>query len=292
MLLQTDCIACILKMSISLLRKLPLNEEHVKRLYTEILEFPALKGQDWNITGPEIIEQVMIKIVNAVEDADPFASEKDRLNRTLLDRYQYFESMVTDSDDPLYTAVKLAIIGNAIDFMVPRGVVDVEKTIREKLENPLSQEWFSPFKTHLEASKSILYFGDNAGEVVLDKLLIETIKKRYDKEITFVVRSVPTLNDVTMKEAVFVGMDRVVRVIENGIDGPLPGTILNRCSDEIRELVEQVDLIISKGGGNYDSLGEEKNYLNKITFLLLSKCYPYNQIFGVDMFHPILSVCS
>ena len=292
MLLQPDCIACILKMSISLLRKLPLNEEHVKRLYTEILEFPALKGQDWNITGPEIIEQVMIKIVDAVEDGDPFSSEKIRLNKTLLDRYQSFESMVTDSDDPLYTAVKLAIIGNAIDFMVPRGVVDVEKTIREKLEHPLSQEWFFPFKTNLEASKSILYFGDNAGEVVLDKLLIETIKKRYDKEITFVVRSAPTLNDVTMKEAVFVGMDRVVRVIENGIDGPLPGTILNRCSDEIRALVEKVDLIISKGGGNYDSLGEERNYLNKIIFMLLSKCYPYNQIFGVDMFYPILSVCS
>ena len=133
MLLQTDCIACILMMSISLLRKLPLNEEHLKKLYTEILEFPALKGQNWSITGPEIIEQVMIKIVDAVEDADPFASEKSRLNKTLLDRYQHFESMVTDSDDPLYTAVKLAIIGNAIDFMVPRGVVDVEKTIREKL---------------------------------------------------------------------------------------------------------------------------------------------------------------
>ena len=292
MLLQPDCIACILKMSISLLRKLPLNEEHIKRLYTEILEIQALKGLDWNITGPEIIEQVMIKIVDAVEDKDPFASEKDRLNRTLLDRYQYFENMVKDSEDPLYTAVKLAIIGNAIDFMVPQGIVDVEKTIQEKLDNSLSQEWFSLFKTKLEASKSILYFGDNSGEVVLDKLLIETIKKRYDKEITFVVRSVPTLNDATLKEAVFVGLDQVVRVVENGIDGPLPGTILNRCSDEIRALAEEVDLILSKGGGNYDSLGEEESYLAKIVFMFLSKCYPYNRIFGVEMFHPILSVSS
>ena len=200
--------------------------------------------------------------------------------------------MVTDSDDPLYTAVKLAIIGNAIDFMVPQGMVDIERTIREQLGNSLSQEWFSAFKTKLEASKSILYFGDNSGEVVLDKLLIETIIKRYDKEITFVVRSIPTLNDATLKEAAFVGIDQVVRVVEDGIDGPLPGTILNRCSNEIRALAEEVDLIISKGGGNYDSLGEEKDYLNKIIFMFLSKCYPYNRIFGVDMFHPILSVSS
>jgi hypothetical protein len=107
-----------------------------------------------------------------------------------------------------------------------------------------------------------------------------------------VVRSVPTLNDVTIKEATFVGMDQVVRVVENGIDGPLPGTIFNRCANQIRALAKQADLIISKGGGNYDSLGEEKNFLNKIVFMLLSKCYPYNQTFGVDMFHPILSVSS
>jgi hypothetical protein len=128
--------------------------------------------------------------------------------------------------------------------------------------------------------------------VVLDKLLIETIKKRYDRDITFVVRSVPTLNDVTIKEATFVGMDQVVRVVENGIDGPLPGTIFKRCAKEIRALAEQVDFIIAKGGGNYDSLGEEKNFLKKIVFMLLSKCHPYNQTFGVGMFQPILSVSS
>jgi hypothetical protein len=277
-------------MAISLIRKLPLDEALVKKLYAEILEIPALKGKRWDVTSPEIIEQVMIKIVDAVGDPDPFAAEKRQLNRTLMDRYPYFQSLVTESDDPLYTAVKLAIAGNAIDFMVPRGTIDVAKTIQEQLEQPISQQRFSPFKTRLEASKSILYFGDNAGEVVLDKLLIETIKKRYDRDITFVVRSVPTLNDVTIKEATFVGMDQVVRVVENGIDGPLPGTIFNRCASQIRALAKQADLIISKGGGNYDSLGEEKNFLNKIVFMLLSKCYPYNQTFGVDMFHPILSV--
>lgn len=292
MLLQPDCIPCILKMAISLIRKLPLDEEQVKKLYTEVLEIPALKGPDWDALGPEIIEQVMIKITDTVDDQDPFALEKERLNRTLMERYPFFQKLVADSADPLYTAVKLAITGNAIDFMVPRGTLNIEKTIQEQLENSLSREGFADFKGKLKAAESILYFGDNSGEVVLDKLLIETIKQRYRTEITFVVRSVPTLNDVTLNEATYVDLDQVARVVENGIDGPLPGTILNRCSTEVRGLAEQADLVISKGGGNYDSLGEEKKYLSKIIFMFLSKCFPYNRDFGVDLFQPIIAAST
>jgi hypothetical protein len=101
---------------------------------------------------------------------------------------------------------------------------------------------------------------------------------------------VPTLNDATLREAKAVGIDRIATVIENGIDGPLPGTILSRCSDEVNELVRQSDLIISKGGGNFDTLDEERKHLDKkISFLMLSKCAPHFDHFGVKLFHPILA---
>jgi len=291
-LLQPDCIACILKMSISLIRKLPLNEADVKSLYSEILDIPALKGRNWNAMSPEIIEQVMVKISDRIGDPDPFASEKNRLNSTLLDRYPYFENLVANSADPLLTAVKLAIAGNAIDFMVPQGTLNIEKTIQKQIEKPLPEKSFAAFKAKLEASRSIVYFGDNCGEAVLDRLLIETISRRYNLTITFVTRAMPTLNDVTLKEAASAAMDQVAEVMENGIDGPLPGTVFKRCSAKVRGLVDGADLIISKGGGNYDSLGEEKKYLYKIVFMFLSKCYPYNRDFDVEMFQPILKVPS
>jgi uncharacterized protein with ATP-grasp and redox domains len=105
-----------------------------------------------------------------------------------------------------------------------------------------------------------------------------------------VVKSVPVLNDATLKEAHFVGMDKVTTVLENGVDSPLPGTILKRCSSEVRELVERADLIISKGGANFDTLDEERKRLHmNITFMLLSKCYPYNQHFGVELSQPIMA---
>ena len=98
------------------------------------------------------------------------------------------------------------------------------------------------------------------------------------------------MNDATVKEARAVGIDRVVKVIGNGIDGPLPGTVLRRCSQEVNNLVQQADMIISKGGGNFDTLDEERDRLkNKISYLLLSKCDPQYKTFGVKLFHPILA---
>lgn len=126
--------------------------------------------------------------------------------------------------------------------------------------------------------------------MVFDKLLIEYMTERYDLDVAYVVRSVPTLNDATLHEARVVGLHNVATVIENGIDGPCPGTILRRCSPDVKERLSNADMIISKGGGNFDALEEERGDVRrKITFMLLSKCYPYCQYFDVQMHQPILA---
>ena len=290
MLLRPDCIPCILKMTITSLRKLPLDENSVKTLYTDILENPALHGLDWDITSVVVIEDIWKKIVKRVGTPDPFSKEKSNQNEKIMDLYPYLEKMVNADPDPLYMAAKLSILGNSMDLMVADPSVTIENAISEKAKLPLSDENYSQFKQQLKASAHLLIFGDNAGEIVFDKLLIETIKKMHQLEITYVVRSLPTLNDATLKEAESVGLDKIATVIENGIDGPLPGTLLNRCSDEVNDLVRRSDLIISKGGGNFDTFDEESKHLNKnITFLLLSKCYPYCNHFDTNLYQPILS---
>ena len=290
MLLKPDCIACILKMTIASIRKLQLDENSVKELYAKILENPALRGYNWDITSPEVIEDAWKKIIKRMDDPDPFYSEKLNQNQNIMAFYPFLEKMVHAESDPLYPAVKLAILGNSLDFMVADTNLTFENSIKDRINVPLSNENYSKFIHRLKASKRLIYFGDNAGEIVFDKLFIETIKKLYNLEIVFVVRSVPTLNDATLKEARSVGMDKVVKVIENGIDGPLPGTVLSRCSNEVNDWVRQADLIISKGGGNFDTLDEERKLLkNKISYLLLSKCDPQYKTFGVKLFQPILA---
>jgi uncharacterized protein with ATP-grasp and redox domains len=292
MQLQPDCISCILTMSVSLMRKLRLPEPTVRALTVEILGLPALTGRQWDTTSPEVIEMIMTKIVSAVGDPDPFFSIKTALNRAMMDRYGFFEDVVENAEDPLFTAAKLAIAGNAIDFMVPNGTTDLEAAVMAKLEAPLSRESFDRFGDKIASSTSVVVLGDNAGEIVLDKLFVETVRRRYPLDVVYVVRSVPTLNDATIHEAAAVGMDRAVRVVENGIDGPLPGTIPRRCAAEVRRLMDRADLIIAKGGGNFDCLSEANPYRRKTVFMLLSKCYPLNRYFQTPPFHPILSSAS
>ena len=290
MLLRPDCIPCILKMTITSIRKLPLDENAIRELYTGILEIPALHGIDWDTTSVEVIEDIWIKIIERVKTPDPFFQAKSDQNEKIMGLYPYLEKMVNAAADPLYMAVKLSILGNSMDLMVADTSITIENSISEKVKVPLSNENYSEFRQQLMDSKHLLIFGDNAGEIVFDKLLIETIKKIHQPEITFVVRSVPTLNDATLKEAKAIGLEKVATVIQNGIDGPLPGTLLRRCSSEVNNLVRQADLIISKGGGNFDTLDEESNNLNKnISFLLLSKCHPYCTHFDTNLYQPILA---
>lgn len=289
MLLQPDCIPCVLNMSISVLRRLSLDESTTKDLYRSILEIPALQGRSWDTTSVHVIEEVMEKIHRAVNDPDPFGSEKERQNREVMALYPRLKTWVENSANPLYTASKLAILGNAIDFMVPQNVADIERSIRDKLDSPLEQKEYDQFEKRLRESRLVLYFADNCGEIVLDRLFMETVKGLFDTQFILVVKSVPAMNDVTLKEAQAVGMDRVATVIENGIQGPVPGTILKRCSDTVKEWIGKADLFISKGGGNFDTLDEEKDVLPKaIVFMLLSKCHPYYKTFGIEVNRPIL----
>lgn len=290
MLIKPDCIPCILTMSITSMRLLPLDESRVQKLYCEILEIPSLRGQCWDITSPEVIELVMELIVNATGSPDPFHDLKATQNKRIMEIDPFLRQILDEALDPLHTAVKLAILGNTIDLMMGDRPTDIENSIRERLKAPIPEKAYANFIEDLKKSKSLVYLGDNAGEIVFDKLLIEAIKERYDTDVVFIVRSVPTLNDVTLNEARSVEIDEIATIVENGIDGPCPGTVLGRCSEEVKKLVERADMIVSKGGGNFDSLGEEKGDIReKTTFMLLSKCHPYCDFFGVELYQPIIA---
>jgi len=290
MLLEAECVPCILRMSVAALRQLPLDENTIRELTAEILEIPSLRGLDWNTTSAEVIEDVWRKIVKKTGSTDPFRLVKSNQNKKIMDLYPDLQQMINEAVDPLYMAVKLAILGNSLDLMVADSAETFENSIKDRVDAPLPVEIYSAFEQQLRTSKHLVYFGDNAGEIVFDKLLIETIKELHSVEIVFVVRSVPTLNDATLTEARSIGIDNIAQLIENGIDGPLPGTLLARCSNEVQDVVNRSDLIISKGGGNFDTLDEERKHLNKnISFLLLSKCEPYYRHFGVQIYQPILA---
>jgi uncharacterized protein with ATP-grasp and redox domains len=207
----------------------------------------------------------------------------------VLDIYPFLKELVNKAPDPLYEGVWFAILGNSIDFLKTVKTPDIIKTIEKSRHVPPSRERFDQFHEKVRKTKRLLYIGDNSGEIVIDKLLIELLVKAYSLEVVFVSRSTPTMNDATLEEARFVGMDQVATLIENGIDGPLAGTLLDRVSQEMRDHIDQADLIISKGGANFETLQEEfEKFETDISFMLVSKCQNYFDLYHVPVGVPLL----
>jgi damage-control phosphatase, subfamily I len=290
MRVQPECIPCILTMTVIAIRELGIQEDRAKDLLAEILAIPSLRGLAWDVTSPEVLEAVMYLIRDATHKIDPFQEVKAVQNRRMMAIVPFLKDTLKAAPDPLYTAVKLAVLGNTIDLMMGNRPIDIENSIGERLKDPISDSAYREFRKRLARCRSLVYLGDNAGEIVCDRLLMETIRQAYDVDMVFVVRSVPTLNDATRREAESVGIHEIATILENGIDGPCPGTVLRRCSQGVRKRIEDADMIISKGGGNFDALEEEEGEVkSKITFMLLSKCIPYCNFFGGGLHQPILA---
>ncbi len=289
MLLTPDCLTCVYKASLSALRRLTSDERLIRRLVAEIMSLPSMRGRQWDITSPEVFEQAFVAINTAFGTDDPFKDLKNRQTRKALELYPCLKSLVADSSEPLRTAALLAIVGNSLDLLWSEGSVDVEPIIEANAAKPLSDGDFEIFQRRLDHANSLVILGDNSGETVFDRILIETIRETRNPEIVYVVRSRPALNDATLKEAEESGLHVLATVLENGVNGPVPGTILRRCSPRVAELLRSADLILSKGGGNFDSLEEETELLDRIIFMLMSKCVPYCSYFGKAMYEPILS---
>jgi uncharacterized protein with ATP-grasp and redox domains len=204
---------------------------------------------------------------------DPYRETKAWQNSVVMDMLPVLQAEVKASGDPLLMAARLAIAGNAID-MGSNGQL-TEQDVRQALERAL----MDPFHGHVEQfrvavvkAETILYLADNAGEIALDRLLIDQLLPRT---ITLVVRGSPILNDATQEDAKRVGLDRIVQVIDNGSDAP--GTILLDCSQDLRDRFAAADLIIAKGQGNYESLSDKPGQL---FFLFKAKCRVIAELVG------------
>jgi len=220
---------------------------------------------DLRQTPPAMGQRIHRVIRECTGGDDPYRQVKDRFNRMALELYPTLQGWVEDSDNPMETAVRLAIAGNVIDLGVKTRLNETQ--VRESIMNALSASLegnIGEFASAVRAVDEILYLADNAGEIVFDRLLIEQLRPA---KVTVAVRGFPVINDATMADASVAGIDEVAEVIDNGSDAP--GTILDDCSEPFRDRFEGADLVIAKGQGNYETLSDvDKN----IFFLLRAKC--------------------
>lgn len=215
---------------------------------------------------------------------DPYRKEKIEGNEIAL-KYLPDVKEILKNDDSLENYVKIAIIGNILDFGAFTLDDDIEGVIKNSLKKSLAVKDIEEFENSLKKHDKVLYLVDNTGEIVFDKLLLAKIKE-YDVDITIAVKSEPILNDACMKEALEVGLDEFGDIVEIGCG--TVGYVDSEISDEFREIFDSHEFVISKGMGNYEGLTEIDLSDKDIYFLLCAKCTTISKDIGVNLHDMLL----
>lgn len=215
---------------------------------------------------------------------DPYYREKIKGNEIAL-RFLPEVREILKKDNSLENHVKIAIIGNILDFGAFTLDDDVESVIKQSLKKDLAIKDIEGLETSLKTNDRLLYLVDNTGEIVFDKLLLSKIKE-YDMDITIAVKSEPILNDACRKDALEVGLDEYGEIVDMGCG--TVGYVDSEISDEFREIFNGHKFIISKGMGNYEGLSEIDLSSKDIYFLLCAKCNTISKELGVNLHDMLL----
>ncbi|HYQ55794.1 MAG TPA: ARMT1-like domain-containing protein [Draconibacterium sp.] len=268
-----ECLICQVKALQKRMDKYQIAEAKRNAIVSKAIS--SIAGIDLdNSYSPEITRNILKKLESHSEIKDPYSSEKKESNQALLKRYNEFRKKVNESNDKFDTALRYALAGNIIDFG-PNHRFNVDETIERVFQTSFAIDDSEALKAEIEKAKTILYLGDNCGEIVMDRLFLETINH---PNVIFAVRDHPVLNDATLTEAQEVGLHKVARLISNGDN--TPSTLLHRVSKEFLESYRSADLIIAKGMGNFEGLIDEND--PRLFYLLMIKCSVIGQKVGAE----------
>ena len=255
-----DCIPCFMQQALKAGRMTAKDDKQLKKILDEtgcLIKSFSLENTPAEY-GAEVYR--VIREITGVED--PYKEIKKQSIEDAKKLYPELKQIIEQSENRLLTAVRIAIAGNIIDFGVNKKF-SLKEDVSKILKQDFAVSDFEKFKHASEKAKTILYIGDNAGESVFDKLLIEELKGK----VIYAVREIPVINDAIYEDAVASGLDEVAEIISSGVKAP--GTILSQCNSEFIEIFNNADLVISKGQGNYEGLSDVKRPL---FFLLKAKC--------------------
>ncbi len=255
------CVKCFRNTYRKLMDRYALNDNQKKEFKNFFDETVAGYG---DMIAPELQIPLQKKLVELSGINDLYREEKCQSNNLALSLVQYWRDAVKTSPDPFAMALRLAIAGNIMDYGACE-TFDLRKTIEKVFQTTMAIDETEGLRRAVQKAQSILYLGDNAGEIVFDKLFISTLSH---PDVTFVTRGGPTINDVTLKEAGDVMMHEVAKVVSNGVVAP--STLLSESPEEFLTIYHNAELIISKGQGNLEGLIDEKD--SRIFFLLMAKC--------------------
>ncbi|MBS3740140.1 DUF89 family protein [Candidatus Bipolaricaulota bacterium] len=279
MKVQLDCIPCYVNQAMEASHYANMNKEKRWKVVKQVCE--ELSQVDRPSPSAQISQRVHKIVRELSEVEDPYLKQKKKSNNKAQEYYQEFRKKVDQNPDSLNRAARLAAAGNAIDFG-PRRDFDVESELKQGLSEGFKLNHWPQFIDQLKFAKEIIYFTDNSGEIIYDRLFIERLLDCSPvKKLNLVVKDGPFLNDVTLQDArslQFDEMEKVkLRTVDNGDGGESP----TLWSPEVESWIDEHDLAISKGQANYEGLSDYRK--SNLFFLLVVKCPLVEQDIGVNV---------
>ncbi|MDD5222554.1 MAG: ARMT1-like domain-containing protein [bacterium] len=273
---QNVCIPCILDDLVGAARDLDLSPEMSRQVIREALDFLAknydgARPPSFYITG---VHRILKKVTGILV---PFADIRERANHAgvkLADKVRTELKSVPEKER-FHRLVRLAVAGNELDFRTVGTGYRVTETalelrLREAVSRSLAVDEIGKIHQAARKAKNILFIHDNVGEIALDRLLIEELK-RMGARVASVLRGGPITSDATVEDGKTVGLDQVARVIEAGPD--TLGISFEEMSSDLKKALAGADLIFSKGQANYYVLSEHRREIPApIAYLLRTKC--------------------
>ena len=277
MRIYPDCIICNQRQAWEALALIGVDREQTLKVVQAVA---CAMGELPSETTPARATSLAHRIVRQMtRAADPYRQVKAGHTAAAVKLYPQLKALVKEAEDPLRMALYIAITGNIIDLATSAEInvrAEVEKILRKKL----TVDHYAHFRQDVEQARAILYLGDNAGEVVFDRVLVEELGP---ERVIYVVKGRPTLNDATLEDAIAAGMDEVCRVITTGDDSV--GVEFDRASPEFLQVYAEADLVLSKGQANFESLSAVDK---EVYFLLQAKCTAVPQELKVPRWSLIL----
>lgn len=242
--------------------------------------FTYLSKMNFEATTPEIIGEIFSMIKRYTNNPDPYKETRLYYNTLFLKLLPELEGKIDQGENTFLLAMKYAIVGNIIDFNPVHNTLleDIYDYFEKAEDLELAIDDSQTLMKDIINAKTLLYLGDNCGEICLDKIFLKKTKELNPNiKLLFAARGTPVVNDSIAEDAYFVGIDKYAEVIDNG-DGSL-GTVLNRTNAAFKEVYNDADVVIAKGQANYECLSEEKK---NIYFLLMTKCDVIAHDIGVE----------
>lgn len=277
MKLMYECMTCIIAQVMTVAKMMNFSDQAKEAAMRESLAF--LSCADYEGCTPESMGDLWTLLMKHAGTDDPYEAIKSLCNREAMKMEEHARAAIRASDEPFLRALKYAVAGNLVDYGLehPVSLEEQNRQVDEIAASLFTVDDSAALKLALKNAKTLLYLCDNAGEILFDKLFIEEIRREFPQiEPTCVVKGSPVLNDVTMSDALEVGLCDVAAVMDNG-DGS-PGTVLRRASAAFCAAYENADVVISKGQGNFESLHEEEK--SNLYFLFMTKCEAICQMVG------------